>query len=243
MSEATRPGITIRMGGARRIHGRWIRARGVVAVALLFLVASPLAAQVGGNSSRPLDTAAIARGVAAHERHQAVLLARPGVAGVGLTVQNGEPALLVLVAKGRLRPDLPAAVDGVPVVVEEGFEATFINGGQGCNPCHANKLGLPVGMGNSTSSAAACDAGTLGFKVCDTQSQTLGYVTAWHVATRGANGCPGGAPNGTSQLHRGKFDAACAAESTIGTLVRSAPVNPYPTPMWADASFVSSTDS
>lgn len=258
MSAATMSGKARRQGGVRSAVRRWLRGLGAASVAPLCLAAAPLAAQVDGGGTPPLDAAALARAVAAQERHQAALFARPGVAGVGVTLHKGEPALLVLIAKGKDRPALPLAVDGVPVVVELGFEASLINGGSclpcnsvRCTPCHADQLPLPVEMGNSTSSDAVCaackvpcDAGTLGFKVCDPQTRTLGYVTAGHVATRGPDFCPGTAPNGTHQRHRGQLDASapgCPTESTVGTLERFVPLQPYPAENLVDAAFVAST--
>ena len=217
----------------------------VCLLGLLLLVTSPLIAQSGAPDTQlEFDRAVLSREIAIQERYQEELLSRPGVAGVGLTLQGSKPALLVLIAKDQKRPVLPEELDGLPVVVEEGFEASLITGGTGCIPCHADKKTMPVDMGNSTSSLLACDAGTLGFKACDPETHTIGYVTAWHVATRGASLCPGVAANGTSQLHRGKADApTCASEDVIGTLVRSASIRPYPLPNYADASFVASTDS
>jgi hypothetical protein len=53
------------------------------------------------------------------ERHEAALMAVPGVTGVGVGLRDGHPVLLVLVRERT--PEvarLPQSLDGIPLVVD-----------------------------------------------------------------------------------------------------------------------------
>ena len=217
----------------------------LVMIVVLSILASATAAT--GQALRPRPEwplSALQRERAIQEAHQEALLELPGVKGIGITVAGEKPALLVLIGKGHERPLLPDQIEGMPVVVEENVEMSLADGGTGCLPCHNEPYSPPVPMGASTSSGAACDAGTLGFRACDSQTGKVGYVTAWHVATRGANGCPGVAGTGTPQYHRGRYDVSgCGLENQVGTLLRTSLIRPYPQVSYADAAFVESTTS
>lgn len=54
-------------------------------------------------------------------RHQDQLMAIPGVTGIGIGEQNGQPAIVIMVNRLtlELKARLPRQLDGFPVVVEQ----------------------------------------------------------------------------------------------------------------------------
>ncbi|MDA2921548.1 hypothetical protein MYX76_18985, partial [Desulfobacterota bacterium AH_259_B03_O07] len=89
---------------------------------------------------------------------------------------------VVLVDKDVPMPDLPSNLEGMPVVAERTSNIVIHNGGNSCDPCHAENLPMPVPMGTSTSTDQdLCFVGTTGFKACDPVSGEIGYVTNNHV--------------------------------------------------------------
>jgi len=76
----------------------------------------PEQAEVTYNPTESGETSEIA-GVL--RRHQAALLARPGVTGVAVGKSPiGDPAVVIYVLDKTYRTGLPSTVDGHPVVVE-----------------------------------------------------------------------------------------------------------------------------
>ncbi|MEM9557637.1 MAG: hypothetical protein AAGC60_25490 [Acidobacteriota bacterium] len=219
-------------------------------ICCMLLATGPAFGQELGHAEPPswsFDDLAVERYVQA--RHEAELLAMPGVRGVGIGLgEDGLPALLVMVEgdAARARAAIPARLDGVAVRVAEVVGGGATNGGTGCvgsGGCHDQLFAKPIPMGTSTSSQLACDAGTLGFKACDATQGYAGYVTAMHVATRDASFCEGRAPIGTQQVHRGKAETSptCNSNFAIGSLDRFVPVNA--TGNLVDAAFVRSNDN
>jgi hypothetical protein len=215
-------------------------------------------AQSSPSPKFPLDQLAWERSVKA--THQDSLLAQPGVHGVGLAERGGEVVILVLVEEIGAQ-QLPTSLNGVNVVVETANQAHFIHGGPACWPsvCHDDELPYPVPMGVSTSSEAHYNAGTLGFKACDPVTETLGYVSANHVAAGipwpNYLFCLNGSP-GLTQFHPGlwevnaacRFDPKCIPPdpsdytNPVGTLNKVVDVLGPPNVNLIDAAFVASTD-
>ncbi|MCG8459769.1 MAG: S1 family peptidase [Holophagales bacterium] len=222
---------------------------GLVAARLLVPLSVSSAAEgdrAAGHRTWAMEDLAAERN--AQVRHEADLLARSGVRGVGIGLDDdGEPALLVMADGTASRASLPASLDGVPVKVEEMVGGGLINGGHGGGVfpvgCHDGLFAKPIPMGTSTSSILACDAGTLGFKACDATHGYAGYVTAMHVATLDADFCEGEAPIGTQQVHRGKLETSptCNSSFVIGGLDRFVPISA--TGNLVDAAFVRSNDN
>lgn len=241
----------------------------LLAVALLLLGLPVEGHQDRSDSQQPEDLQLLASApqsgiplsvlgeeMAVQERHEEGLFAIPGVVGVGLTLKDDRPAILVLVdvALDFAVAAVPESLDGVPVHVELAEGGRLLHGGYpDCSgvPCHNQGLSLPVQMGNATSSANTCDSGTLGFKACHLDALSIGYVSANHVAAGDPNAlhthCFNG-PIGMQQMHPGNFENPQCTPSNvtftnfIGTLIDFVPVsgtgvNP------ADAAFVASGDA
>jgi len=183
--------------------------------------------------------------------HEADIMALPGVIGIGIgSREEGGVEFVVLVDKDAPMPDLPSNLEGMPVVAEKTSKIVIQNGGNGCDPCHAEKLPMPVPMGTSTSTnqgitGLLCAVGTTGFKACDNASGKIGYVTNNHVgAAVGILRCENGPP-GLVELHPGAFDAIpfCTLSGTmpIGILSNRVTIN-FPGPNLVDAAFVESSD-
>jgi hypothetical protein len=143
-------------------------------------------------------------------RHESTLMALPGVIGVGIGIGTaGQLVLQVYVDQDAQMPALPAALDGVPVTSLQIEKPVTHIGGSGCVPCHSSQLPLPTQMGHSTSNnAGACYSCTIGFKVCDTSTGTLGFVTNNHC-NPAANGCENG-PIGATFFERSLGDNGCS---------------------------------
>lgn len=270
MAQAT---LTAVVRAGRSGRGRTGTALCSLATALLLLdlvLSAPLAWSQEGHSEADQEAdrqllasarytgipmSALRHELSVQERHQADLFAIPGVVGVGVTLlDDGRPAILVLV-DARAKPvAVPASLDGVPVRVEVSEGAHLLHGGYpNCSgsPCHNQGLSLPVQMGNATSSANTCDSGTLGFKACHLRSLTIGYVSANHVAAGTPNAmhthCFNG-PVGMQEMHPGNFENPLCTPSNvtftnfIGTLLDYVPITPLGV-NFADAAFVASSDA
>jgi len=175
----------------------------------------------------------VARLKAIQARHEADLLARPGVFGMGISLDraSGQLVFQVLVDPQAPLPPLPQAVEGVPLVVRRKERPHPQDGG--CNsttPCHDNQQSLPVAMGNSGKTGVLlpnCRACTLGFKACDPKTGDFVYVTNAHC-TDDVSGCEGTAAIGASTYHVSPADTPsptspnCTLESVVGSVSRHA---------------------
>ncbi len=82
----------------------------ILAVALL-MIAIPVAA------ASPGEPPGLAKAIAAQEKHQEVLLDLPGVAGVGVSLdESNQPAIIVFTENSGVG-GMPAFIDGIPVKV------------------------------------------------------------------------------------------------------------------------------
>ena len=205
---------------------------GLPQIVLAALVAAALAgATLAGAASyftgdeRPAALEEVARLKAIQARHEADILSRPGVFGMGITFDraSGQFVFQVLVDPQAPLPPLPQAVEGVPLVVRRKQRPQTQDGGcNSNNPCHDNQQSLPVAMGNSGRTGVPggkCSACTLGFKACDLKTGDFVYVTNAHC-TDNVSGCEGTAAVGASTYHVAPFDALplCTLESVVGSV-------------------------
>src|SRR5262245_40685164 len=74
---------------------------------------------------------------AVKERHQASLLSKSGVLGVGVGLTpGGRVGIVVFVQKGAPRPAIPAQADGVPIAVVESGGFVAHDGPCDVGTCH-----------------------------------------------------------------------------------------------------------
>jgi hypothetical protein len=182
----------------------------LLVVESILLVAYPISLAFSGESRTVEQLAEV------QARHEAAIMALPGVIGIGTAMSNGQLVVRVLVDEDAAMPALPSSLEGVPVEVRRTPKIRPHDGGGGCpelvppvpdRPCHAEQLPLPTPMGQSTSNGLFCTSCTLGFKVCDPRTRVLGYVTNNHC-NPDANGCENG-PLGVAHFERGLFDNGC----------------------------------
>jgi hypothetical protein len=160
---------------------------------------------------------------AIQSRHEAAIMALPGVVGVGISKSGGQMVLQVFVDKDAATSALPATMEGVPVTIMWISPPVTHTGGGGCSPvgCHSGPEALPTRMGRSTSNefGTAC---TLGFKACDPSTRTVGFVTNNHC-NPGSNGCENN-PMEVPFFEPGVFDGGgprCGTSERIVTLLPS----------------------
>lgn len=161
------------------------------------------------GEARVAALAEIARLKPIQARHQAKIMALPGVfaIGIGLDRPTGKLVFVVMFEDDRAAPALPATLEEVPVMARAGKRPRALRDGinypppDDCtDPCHAENYPAPVQMGNSgaPSPFAKC---TLGFKACDASTGNSVFVTAAHCAVDSFGGCPGSAPIGSDAYH------------------------------------------
>lgn len=192
------------------------------------LLAAAAAAQ--GPSSAP----GLARALAAQERATDALLARPGVVGTAVAIENGRPAVAVLTTRAGVA-GLPRTLDGVDVVVRVTGPITALHhrpghgggpgggggggggGGTGIDP--KARFDRPVPIGISTGNEGECSSGTIGARV---RSGTTVYALSNnHVYARENR-----APLGSRVLQPGRLDTGCTfdANNVLGTLSAFVPI-------------------
>lgn len=207
---------------------------------MLFLIgSSPLleARPAERSDGMTISPAELEAAVAAQDKHQEILIERPGVQaiGVGLTEDGMHVGVHIFVKRGMVRSTLPVQMDGVParMIETDGFVAH--DGPCAATPCHSGVFPRPVPMGVSTSAFRAFSAGTLGFRVHRIGSGgESGYLTNNHVAAQTPNArCPiqvnpEMVPGfELRQCQPGNFDAntdACTAQRRVGELVQAVPI-------------------
>jgi len=198
----------------------------LLALAGLFIALCVVPPAAFGQSPTFEELAAI------QSRHEAAIMALPGVVGIGISKSGGQMVLQVYVDKDAATPALPATMEGVPVKIQWIERPVPHTGGGACIPCHSGQEALPTRMGRSTSNefGTAC---TLGFKACDPSTGTVGFVTNNHC-NPGSDGCPNG-PIGVPFFEPGVADNGgqrCGTSDRIATL--------FPSGNKVDAAFVRS---
>ena len=209
-------------------------------ICLSFLIgSSPLleARAAEGSDWMTINPAEMEAAVAAQNKHQEILIGRPGVQGigVGLTEDGTHVGVHIFVKRGMVGPALPVQMEGVParVIETDGFVAH--DGPCADTPCHSGVFPRPVPMGVSTSAFSDFSAGTLGFRVHRIGIvDEAGYLTNNHVAARTPNArCPIQVNPAVvpgfelKQCQPGNLDAntdRCTAQRRIGELVQAVPI-------------------
>ena len=198
--------------------------------------------------------------------NEADLMGRPGVQGVGIGAKGSDPAIVILVNEENQKAQLPADINGLPVILKkvEKFVAEQINlgvsGGNAIlcagaistcddsgNPNAAclSDSDCPLGQSCEVSFSDFCDGGTVGFKVCDNINQgTVGFLMNNHVATSGCpEKCPNNAPLGTDIYSPGFLTSCSTLGTQVGTLNRFVAIRlDGNTLNDVDAAFIQSSD-
>ena len=130
----------------------------------------------------PLDRAhpQIQAAMAVQNRYTPSLMAAPDVVGTatGLTAE-GQPAILVFTRRQAVPGALPAALDGVPVVVQVTGEFVSMAPPAGKGPGGKetidpkSRFPRPVPIGVSTGNIGECSAGTIGARGKDTSGNVF----------------------------------------------------------------------
>ena len=209
-----------------RSHGRsWaVLARLFAVLALLGLVwvgcidttESPVAPGTDKTSPENELNAAnprVQEVMAVQDRHTPELMGMPGVVGTatGLT-RDGRPAILVLTEKNQLDTELPAEIDGVPVVQEVTGRIVAMDGGA----AHKVIQTPPIQLGTSGGwrydlANGYCCGGTLGSLINKGGAQYVlsNYHVFWADIVNGGNGRV--ATAGDPVVQPGLIDVGCVA--------------------------------
>ena len=170
-------------------------------------------------------------------KYENSLMSTKGVQGVGIGQKDGQAGILVLLDEKARESQIPAQMDGLPVIARVVGKIV------------AHQIDLGVSISNDSICSDYCSAGTVGFKVCDdTSSDVVGWITNNHVAASGCPGlCPNNAPIGTNLFSPAVADNVPTCSTTgaelVGTLNRFEPLNlDGSTSNSVDAAFIRSSD-
>jgi hypothetical protein len=207
-------------------------SRSFLAVALLVgLLAAGAAGQGQGASGGPFDE--LGPAIAAQERHTERLLSTRDVVGTGVGFgADGEPAVLIF-TKGPGVAGLPAALDGVPVVVRVTGEFISLhhkdghNKGGGNDTTTTTPTTLPSGgteavpIGVSTGNVGECSSGTIGARVKNAGGQVFALSNNHVYALEDK------ALIGSEVLSPGRYDTGCVIDpaNVIGRLFAFVPIH------------------
>jgi len=156
----------------------------IALILLTALAALPVYAQNGRGQG--LEIA-----IAAQERHTEVLMANPGVVGIGVGLNTeGDPAVIILTETRGVR-GLPRTLDGVPVVMRQAgrifalHHRSWHGGGEEDTggtpePGRTDRWLRPVPIGISTGHPDIT-AGTIGARVIDGGSGAVFALSNNHV--------------------------------------------------------------
>jgi len=208
---------------------RWLLVAGILLIALYALPPDSFSQGPPFDPGPPpVPDPAIVHLMEVQARHEAAIIALPGVIGIGIGMSNGQLVFSVLVDKDAAMPLLPSDLEGIPVLARAISKIVPDDGGAGCNPCHNEQEPLPTPMGQSFSTENFCTACTLGFKACDPATGRRGYVINNHC-NNDASGCPNG-PVGLVHVERGRFDNGCslAGLEQCGTTEKVVASSPLP---------------
>lgn len=155
-------------------------------------------------------------------RFERQILDVPGVFGIGIGYHDASKRFVftALVDETAKVPDLPANLEGVPLVTRRDERPVAGDGGSGCIVCHGAPQSFPVEMGNSglpIGAGTPCSACTMGFKACNPATGEAVFVTAAHCSMD-ASQCPASAATGTPVYHPSPGDNACVAASNVGSV-------------------------
>jgi hypothetical protein len=199
------------------------RGAGLASSALLVVMLVVLAAGLVSAQGPPTHPPGLDRAIAAQEAHTDALLARAGVVGTAVGLgPNGQPVVKIYTRSAGVR-GLPAALDGVPVEVEETGDLVAQAQVQGIGESSGTDR-LIVSRGS-----LYCTVGTLGALVRDAGGVVYALSNAHVYANEGSKTYGGPVLTGDSGdliLQPGRVDmqpVACGtenqrAEAVIGRL-------------------------
>jgi hypothetical protein len=193
-------------------RAKWL---GLTAVTLVWLGCSDLPS---GDPTAPqfqpqfsaVDREDIQRALQAQERHTAALLRIPGIVGTAVGVlPTGKAVVRVYLSRTNV-PDLPQALDGVPVATQ--VTGMFIALSDPTQRQRPAPLGFSVGHPSIT-------AGTIGARVKNTSGQV--FILSNNHVLANSNGATAGDP----ALQPGPFDGGTVNNDQVGTLFAFQPIN------------------
>jgi len=165
--------------------------------------------------------------MAVQNRHTASLMADPEIIGTATTLDNGQPAILVLATTQRAAEAVPRNLEGVRVLVRMTDKIVAMKGkpGGGGGVSHTAKQTPPIQLGTSGGWAddlanGYCCGGTLGSLISVGGQKRI--LSNYHVfeadIVSGGNGIV--AKNGDSIIQPGLIDVNCNKNNaqTVATL-------------------------
>ena len=187
-------------------------------IAVLALVAALAASPVFGGGEPDLEKARQAQ-----ERHTDALLAKDGVEGTALGLdENGNAVIQVFTARQGVK-GIPAKLDGVAVQVKVTgtFEAQD-------DEKEVHNTPVPIGVSSSNEKSIVfpfCFTGTLGARLVGGDG-TTGYGLSNNHVYANVNGANGAGP-GSGVIQPGLADSGCTTTDTnpIGTLTAYVPID------------------
>ena len=199
---------------------RFFQAFTAVMISVCLLVLSGvLSAQ--GNSDNAFE-----RVKEVQERHTAKLMAKEGVVGTALGLNDqGRAAVLVLLENAGIA-GIPGELDGVPVqpIVTGKIEALpkpeGKPGGGGSAPSPTSRWTRPVPIGISTGNEGECSSGTIGCRV-------TGNGKVYALSNNHVFALENRAPKDSEILQPGRYDTSCSIDpdNVIGTLADFASIS------------------
>ena len=201
----------------------------IALILLTALAALPVYAQNGRGQG--LEIA-----IAAQERHTEVLMANPGVVGIGVGLNTeGDPAVIILTETRGVR-GLPRTLDGVPVVMRQAgrifalHHRSWHGGGEEDTggtpePGRTERWPRPVSIGISTGHPDIT-AGTIGARVTAGGGGAVFALSNNHVYANENQ-----AVINDAVIQPGTFDGGISPADYIGDLADFKPINfcnPYP---------------
>ncbi|MCH7843711.1 MAG: hypothetical protein IID01_13230, partial [Chloroflexi bacterium] len=192
----------------------------ILAILAVILLAALAASPVLGGGEQGLEKAKQAQ-----ERHTDALLAKDGVVGTALGLdENGNAVIQVFTARQGVG-GIPAKLDGVAVQVKVtgAFEARD-------DERLAYPSPVPIGVSSSNENSIVtpyCFTGTLGARLVGVvDGIELGYGLSNNHVYANLNGANGAGP-GTDVIQPGLADSGCTTNNTIpiGTLTAYVPID------------------
>ena len=172
-----------------------------------------------GHSTLSKDNHGIQRAMDVQTRNTERFLARKGIVGTGTGMtENGEPAMIIFTEKAMGNDEIPAEIEGIPVIEEivgvvESLsfkgQPTASNKGGGASstttttPATTSRWPRPVPIGTATSNWNECGSATIGFRV--RRGDSVFAISNNHVFGR-----LNSALVGELILQPGRSDVSCA---------------------------------
>ncbi|MCH8987811.1 MAG: Ig-like domain-containing protein [Chloroflexi bacterium] len=192
----------------------------ILAIMAVILLAALAATPVLGGGEQGLEKARQAQ-----ENHTDALLAKDGVVGTALGLDENGNAVIQVFTSRRGVGGIPAKLDGVAVQVKVtgAFEAQDDETTQYSSP-------VPIGVSSSNENSIVipfCYTGTLGARLVGlVDGSEVGYGLSNNHVYANVNGANGSGP-GSSVIQPGLADSSCTTTDTIpiGTLTAYVPID------------------